>query len=128
MKTHGEDKLKDFLHHICAIHSSFRFTCNYSKECVQFLDVSVYVDCTLIIATDMYAKTTDTHQYLLTNSHENKRSMPYGKALRIPRIFSNIETAISRCRELVSSLDKRDYNKRKTNIHKERDFTNLANH
>ena len=34
--TYGEDKFKDFLLYINYIHSSFQFTCNYSKECIQF--------------------------------------------------------------------------------------------
>ena len=42
--TYGEDKFNDFMLYINSIHSSFQLTCNYSKECVQFLDVSVSVD------------------------------------------------------------------------------------
>ena len=39
--TYGEDKFNDLMLYINSIHSSFQFTCKYSKECVQFLDVSV---------------------------------------------------------------------------------------
>ena len=54
--TYGVDKLKDFMLYINSIHSSFKFTCNYSKECVQFLDVSVSVDNSGNITTDLYVK------------------------------------------------------------------------
>ena len=94
--TYGEDKFKDFSFYINSIHSSFQFTCNYSKECVQFLDVSVSVDNSGNITTDLYVKPSDTHQYLLaTSCHPNhtNRSMPYFQALRILRICSNKETA-----------------------------------
>ena len=42
--TYGEHKFMDFMLYINSMHSSFQFTCKYSKECVQFLDVSVSVD------------------------------------------------------------------------------------
>ena len=128
--TYGEDISCDFMLYINNIHSSFQFTCNYSKECVQFLDVSVSVDNSGCITTDLYVKRTDTHQYLLaTKSHPNhtKRSIPYYQALRILRICSNKESAKLRCTELVVCLVKPGYNKRKTNKQIERAFTNFAN-
>ena len=70
--THGEDKLKGFLFYINSIHSYFQFICNYFKECVQLFDVSVSVDSTGNMTTDLYVKTTDTHKYLLaTSCHPN---------------------------------------------------------
>ena len=93
---YGEDKFKDFMLYINSIHSSFQFTCNYSKEFVQFFDVSVSVDNSGNITTDLYVKPTDTHQYLLaTSCHHNhtKRSIPYRQALRILRICSSKESA-----------------------------------
>ena len=107
--TYGEDKLKDFMLYINSIHSSFQFTSNYSKECVQFLDVSVSVDISGNITTDLYVKPTDTQQYLMaTSCHPNhtKRSIPYSQALRILRICSSKESAKLRCTELVDCLVK----------------------
>ena len=40
--------------YINSIHSSFQPTCSYSIECVQFLDVSVSVDNSGNITTDLY--------------------------------------------------------------------------
>ena len=91
IRTSGEDKFKDFMLYINSIHSSFQLTCNYSKECVQFFYVSVSVDNSGNITTDMYLRPTDTHQYLMaTSCHPNhtKRSIPYSQALRILRICS----------------------------------------
>ena len=89
--TYGEDKFNDFMPYINSIHSSFQFSCNYSPECVQFLDVSVSVDNSGNITTDLYVK-PDKHQYLLATSchpHHDKRSILYSQAIRILRIFSN---------------------------------------
>ena len=111
------------------MHSSFQFTCNYSKECVQFLDVSFSVDNSDNITTDLYVKPTDTLQYLLaTSCHHahNTQSIPYCKALRILRNCSSKETAKLRCSELVDNLVNRGYNKRMTNKKIYRAFTNIA--
>ena len=82
------------------------------------MDVSVSVDNSGNITTDLYVKPTDTHQYLLaTSCHPNhtKRSIPYSQALRILRICSSKESANLRCTALVDCLVKRGNNKRKTN-------------
>ena len=92
IRTYGEDKLKDFMLYINSIHSSIQLTCNYSKECVQFFDVSVSVDNSGNTTTDLYVKPTDTQQYLMaTSCHPNhtKRSIPYCQAFRILRICSS---------------------------------------
>ena len=128
--TYGDDKFNDFILYINSIHSSFQFTCNYSKECVQFVHVSVSVDNSGNITTDLYVKPTDTQQYLMaTSCHPNhtKRSIPYSQALRILCICSSKESAKIRCTELVDCLVKRGYNKRKTNKQIERAFTNFSN-
>ena len=94
--TYGEDKFKDFMPYINSTHSSFQFTCNYSKECVQFLDVSDSVDNSGNITTDLYVKPTDMHQYLLAtscNPNHTSRSIAYSQALPILRICSSKESA-----------------------------------
>ena len=128
--THGEAKLKEFLSYINSLNPSIQFTSDYSRDCVNFLDVSVSVDLNGSIATDLYVKPTDTHQYLLaTSCHPNhtKRSIPYSQALRILRICSSLETAKLRCSELTDSLVKRGYNRKKVNVQIERAITNFTN-
>ena len=39
--THGEDKLEDFINHINSLHSSIKFTHEFSKSHTSFLDVTV---------------------------------------------------------------------------------------
>ena len=99
ISTHDKDKLKDFMFYINSIHSCIQYACNYYKDCVQFFDVSVSVDNSDSITTDLYVKPTDTHQYLLATSchpsHTNL-NIPYSQALCILCICSNVETARSR--------------------------------
>ena len=66
------------------------------RNVFSFLDVSVSVDNSGNITTDLYVKPTDTQQYLMaTICHPNhtKRSIPYSQALRILRICSSKESA-----------------------------------
>ena len=128
--TNSEDKFNDFMLYINSILSSFQLTCNYSKECIKFFDVSVSIDNSGSNRADLYVKPTDTHQYLMaTSCHPNhtKRSIPYCQVLRILRICYNIESAKLRCTELVDGLFRRGYNKGRTNKQVERAFTNFAN-
>ena len=81
--------------YINSIHSSFQLTCNYSKECVLFLDVAVFVDNSGNITTDLYVKPTDEHQFQMANSchpSHTMRSTPYSQALRMLRIYSLLST------------------------------------
>ena len=99
-------------------------------DCVQFFDDSVSVDNSCNIPTELYVKSTHTHQYLpatIYHSSHTKRRIPYTQALRMLRISSNIETAKLRCTKHVNCLLKRDYNKRKPNKQIERAFTYIAN-
>ena len=98
-------------------------------ECVQFFDDSVSVENSCNITTELYVKSTHTHQYLPATSYHSshtKRRIPYIQALRMFRICSNIEPAKLRCTKQVDCLVRRDYNKRKTNKLIERAFTYIA--
>ena len=72
---YGEDKLKDFMLYINSIHSSFQFTCNYSKECVQFWDVSDSVDNSGNITTDLYTSSSSYTMPLLNRPAHNKATL-----------------------------------------------------
>ena len=98
-------------------------------KCVQFFDVSVSVDSTGSITTDMFVKPMDMHQYLLaTSCHPShaKWSMAYDQAPRILRICSIIEASRLHCSEFVDCLVKRGCYKRKTNMQIERALANFA--
>ena len=59
--THGEDKLQDFINHINSLHSTIKFTHEFSKSHISFLDVTVSLDNNNKISTDLFVKSTDTH-------------------------------------------------------------------
>ena len=75
-------------------HSTIKFTTEYSKEQVNFLDASIkLIDGEL--KTDLFVKPTDTHQLLDPTSchpYHRKKEIPYSQAVRLNRICSVNET------------------------------------
>ena len=60
---HGEESLKVFIEQVNMFYSTTKFTVDYSKEEVNFLDVNIkLIDGKL--KTDLFVKPTDTHQLL----------------------------------------------------------------
>ena len=111
---HGEDSLKDFLHHINTVHPTIKFTSEYSKDSVNFLDVQVLRRGDKLV-TDLFVKETDRHQYLDPSSCHPIHcinSIPYSQALRLNRICSENSLFDKRCNELESWLLNRGYNDR----------------
>ena len=111
---HGEDELKIFLEKLNNFHPSIKFTCEYSREKVNYLDVQVIVREGKLI-TDLYVKQTDSHQYLDPSSchpYHCTKSIPYSQALRLNRICSENVSFDLRCNELEEWLIKRNYNPR----------------
>ena len=109
---HGEDELKILLEKLNNFHPSIKFTCEYSCEKVNCLDVQVIVREGKLI-TDLHFKHTDSHQYLDPSSchpYHCTKSIPYSKALRINRIFSENASFDLRCNESEEWLIKRNYN------------------
>ena len=49
------------------MHPTTKFTADWSKTSIHFLDVTVSI-AEGIIETDLYVKPTDSHQYLLSSS------------------------------------------------------------
>ena len=110
--THGEDKLNEFITHINSSHNTIKFTHEFSESSISFLDVTVLLDNNNQISTDLYVKSTDTHQYLLhTSCHPNhvKKSIPFSLALRIRHICSTAEKFKQRTSELLEFLCKRGH-------------------
>ena len=66
--THGEDKLEDFINHINSFHSTIKFTHEFSRSHISFLNITVSLDNNNKISTDLFVKSTDTHQYLMHTS------------------------------------------------------------
>ena len=60
---HREDELKIFLDKFNNLHPSIKFTCEYSREKTNYLDLQVIVREGKLI-TGLHVKQTDIHQYL----------------------------------------------------------------
>ena len=57
---HGEEKLKTFIDNINKMHPTIRFTADWSKTSITFLDVTVSIT-EGVIETDLYVKPTDSY-------------------------------------------------------------------
>ena len=93
------------------INPTIKFTCDYSRERVHFLDVQVLLG-NNEISTDLYVKETDSHQYLHPSSchpYHFVKSIPYIQALRLNRICSNNIFYDNRCNQLEKWLSDRNY-------------------
>ena len=85
---HGERNLEIFLNELNSFHPTIKFTAEWSKESVTFLDTRV-INKEGRLTTDLYTKPTDTHQYLHRSSCHPphcKKSIAYSQALRLRRI------------------------------------------
>ena len=91
MWEHGEELLKEFINKINSFHPTIKFTADWSKEKVNFLDVEVTLN-NGVLSTDLFVKPTDTHQFLdLTSCHPYhcKKGVPYSQTLRFNKICSD---------------------------------------
>ena len=109
--THGEEKLCSFIEYINNYHQAIKFTTEKSRDSVSYLDVLVSRN-GRALETDLYYKSTDTHQYLQRSSCHRwhvKSAIPYGQAFSIRRICSGEKKFRKRSEELVSWLVDRGY-------------------
>ena len=108
---HGEKELKKFFEILNSYHPTIKFTANYSRENIRFLDVEVIKKGNRLV-TDLYIKLTDTHQYFHASSchvFRSKKSIPYSQALRRNRIWSANSFFDKRCNDLEIWLKERGY-------------------
>ena len=107
---HGEKELRKFLGILNSHHSTIKFTANYSREKISFLDLKVKKKRNQLV-TGLYIKPTDTPQYLHASSchvFNSKKSITYSQALRLNRICSENSFFDTRCNDLEIWLsDKR---------------------
>ena len=88
---HGKEKLKEFADVLNKKHSTIKFTAEWSKTQINFLDVTVYLE-NGKINIDLYVKPTDTPQYLHSSSCHPynchcKKGIPYSQTLRSAQIL-----------------------------------------
>ena len=79
---HGEESLKVFIDQVKMFHPTIKFTAEYSKDEVNFLDLNIkLIDGELKIG--LFVKPTDTHQFLdpiSSNPYYCKKGIPYSQA------------------------------------------------
>ena len=93
------------------MHPTIKFTAEWSKTSINFLDVTVSLT-EGVIETDLYVKPTDSHQYLQSSSchpFHCKKGIPYSQALRLNRICSETSSFDKRCNDLERFLLERGY-------------------
>ena len=107
----GEEKLLEFLKNIINFHDTIKFTFDWSRDCINYLDVQV-IKKGGVMETDLYTKPTVKYQYLYhTSCHPKgcKRSIPYSQALSLKRICSTPALFENRAKELTHFLVARGY-------------------
>ena len=57
---HGEESLKEFINEINSFHPTIKFTSDWSKEKVNFLDVDITLK-NFVLSTDLFVNPADTH-------------------------------------------------------------------
>lgn len=109
--SHGEENLNKFISDFNKAHCNISFSHAYSASTISFLDVQITTD-NNGLATSVYRKPTDRHQYLnFHSSHVRhcKTAIPYSQALRFRRICSNQNDFASNCEQLRIDLARQKY-------------------
>ena len=92
-------------------YATIKFTAEWSKTQIIFLDVTVYLE-NGKIKTDLYVKPTNTHQYLHSSSchpYDCKTEILYSQMLPLNRICSDSTSIDRRCNDLEGWLLERGY-------------------
>ena len=114
IREHGEESLENFLNKLNSFHLTIKFTAEYSKETINFLDVNIrLVGGVGELMMDLFVKPTDTHQFLDPSSshpYHCKKRILYSQALRLNRICSDNQIFDKRCNDLEGWLMERGYN------------------
>ena len=108
---HRENDLKKLIDKLTKFHPTIKFTCDYCRERVHFLDVQVILE-KKWISTDLYVKETYSHQYLQPSSchpYYCVKSVPYSQVLRPNRVCSNNVFYDNRRNQLEKWLSDRYY-------------------
>ena len=86
---------------------AIKFTADWSKEKVNFLDVEVTLN-NGELSTDLFVKPTDTHQFLdptSCNPYHCKKGIPYSQTLKLNRTCSNNNNFDKRCKSWLLEKD-----------------------
>lgn len=108
------ETLEFFFSFLNTIDRSFKFTMMWSKESIQFLDISVYIE-KQRLRKDLFVKVTDRNNLLQFKSQHPRgmvESLPYNQLLRIKRIVEDPQKYNRRKFEMGSQFLDRGYPKK----------------
>ena len=95
--NHGEEELHRFFTYLNSLQSTIKFTYQFSREQINFLNTTVYIDKqTRKLKTKLYIKPTDTRSFLHYDSYHpdhTKEGIVYSQALRY-RLFTHSRLSI----------------------------------
>ncbi|XP_037773962.1 uncharacterized protein LOC119570191 [Penaeus monodon] len=110
-----EEDLQEYYRELNQFHPDLKFTVEFDKNKLPFLDTLVYVNKEGFLQTTVYHKPSNTHQYLHFQSshHPNlKKSLPFSQGIRVKRIVSDPEHLEAALKEMVGFFKARGYNDR----------------
>ena len=111
---HGEEELHRFFKHLNSVHPTIKFTYEFSKTEINFLDTTVYIDKhTRKIKTKLFVKPSDTRTLLHNDSYHpdhTKHSIVYSQALRYRMVTTDDDILLQNLNELKTNLICRGYN------------------
>ena len=112
----GQECLEQFIYTINDMHSTLKFTAEWSNKSVTFLDVIIFLkDGHIHVVTNLFTKPTYTHQYLHQRSchpRHQKSTISYSQALRLRRICSQEPDYFTHTKELKQHLVARGYHRK----------------
>ena len=103
--------LEEFTTELNNLHPNLNFTQECNSSQIAFLDILVQLE-NNIITTDIFYKTTDTHQYLPFDSchpRHTKHSIPYSQARRLCTIIDDEVIRDQRLEEMKHFFVERGY-------------------
>ena len=109
--TNGGEKLKKFLEDFNSFSDDIKFTYEFDKKCISFLDLKV-ISSNGRLMTSLYSKPTDCHQYFHYKSsypEHTKRFITYSQTLGVKRICSQESDFKEHSSKLKSWFLERDY-------------------
>ena len=110
--SHGIQAITLFMDILNNYHSTIKFTYEYSKQEISFLDTIVYKTENNELFTKAYHKPTDNKQYLHFHSahpRKQKESVSYGLLIRSRRICSEDKHFEEEARNILQQLRYRKY-------------------
>ena len=110
--THGLDKLKTFLTYMNNMHPTIEFDYTYSEKSVNFLYITIYINSTGKLESDLYIRHTDRTLLLHQNSFHPqscKNAIIYSQALRYRRTITENQKLEQRLNHLLITLIHRGY-------------------